>query len=72
MPHLSGKKLRILIPISWNASSGSLQLCASVAFPLIFTIIILLDLNLLSYLLHKLEGIALMLFFIHAFVGSDI
>jgi len=45
MPRVFGITLQLLIPISWNTSSGSLQLYASHVFSLTILIIVLMHLS---------------------------
>ena len=64
------KTLRLLMPMSWNASSRSLQFYASLVLVLTFLIIMLVHLRFWSYILYKMKGFALMFFFIHVFARS--
>lgn len=60
---LFGITLRLLMPISWKASSGSLKCYASLAFFLTFLPIMLVHLSFHSCILYNLEGFTLVLFF---------
>ena len=70
---LTGITLSILMPIRWNASNGSRQLCASVVYFLLFLTVILMN-----YELLKLRTLQARRhhhdapFFIHAFIRSKL
>jgi len=70
-PRLFGIPLRLLISISWKASSGSLQFCAPLAVFRTFLPIMPVHLSFHSYKLYKLEGFTLMLFFSFMFFSGS-